>query len=277
MRLFTFLGEWLVILKTVKRLKKDKKFLEDRISRLTDEWDYLRSEESHTRTRMNSLIREYEELNKKVMSIKHDQFLYDPDSRPNRFKAGFVGLLRESRALLDAMASRFYEFEGDLNEFTSSSDMAFVSLSDIVKFIEEARQKIENLTNNHVSNDFAKAAIISLEQAIRYSSSGSMGEAYFHAVVASVWAEAAVVLEEILGGKYSRDKSQFADYYDILGVPFGADPDKVRSAYRKRAKETHPDTNGTGTGDEFLKVEMAYSILSDPFKRHKYDEEYLKA
>ena len=63
------------------------------------------------------------------------------------------------------------------------------------------------------------------------------------------------------------------DYYDILGVQRGCDDGALKSAFRKKAMEHHPDRNGGCTDAEqrFKEVNEAYSILSDPQKRAAYD------
>ncbi|MGE3302901.1 MAG: molecular chaperone DnaJ [Hyphomonadaceae bacterium] len=60
------------------------------------------------------------------------------------------------------------------------------------------------------------------------------------------------------------------DYYDVLGVPRGADPAALKNAYRKLAKEYHPDREG-GCEEKFKELNEAYAILSDPEKRSAYD------
>ena len=61
------------------------------------------------------------------------------------------------------------------------------------------------------------------------------------------------------------------NYYDILGLPRGAKPQDIKTAYRKLAMEHHPDRGG----DEatFQKISQAYEILSDPNRRARYDDE----
>ena len=64
-----------------------------------------------------------------------------------------------------------------------------------------------------------------------------------------------------------------ADYYDILGVPRSADEKEIRQAYRRLARQHHPDVN---PGDEdaaerFKTINAAYEVLSDANKREKYD------
>src|SRR6266852_157275 len=63
-----------------------------------------------------------------------------------------------------------------------------------------------------------------------------------------------------------------ADYYQLLGVPRNATPDQIRSAYRKLAKQHHPDTGEAPDGAErFKQISEAYEVLSDPERRQRYD------
>ena len=60
------------------------------------------------------------------------------------------------------------------------------------------------------------------------------------------------------------------DPYQILGVPKGASDEDIRRAFRKLAKELHPDVT-RGTDERFKKVSGAYDILGDPDKRKAFD------
>lgn len=65
---------------------------------------------------------------------------------------------------------------------------------------------------------------------------------------------------------------EYKDYYAILGVSRDAKPDDIRKAYRKLAKEYHPDVNKTaGAEDKYKEINEAYEVLKDPAKREKYD------
>ena len=64
------------------------------------------------------------------------------------------------------------------------------------------------------------------------------------------------------------------DYYARLGVRPSASSEQIRAAYRKRARETHPDHNpdDPSAAEQFQKVREAYQVLRDPERRTRYDD-----
>lgn len=68
------------------------------------------------------------------------------------------------------------------------------------------------------------------------------------------------------------DQTMPQDLYEILGVPRGASTEDIRKAYRRLARQYHPDVNREdGAEDKFKEVAAAYEILGDEEKRERYD------
>ena len=66
---------------------------------------------------------------------------------------------------------------------------------------------------------------------------------------------------------------EYKDYYKILGVDRNAEEKEIKKAYRKLARQHHPDVNPNDkTAEErFKDINEAHEVLSDPEKRRKYD------
>lgn len=62
-----------------------------------------------------------------------------------------------------------------------------------------------------------------------------------------------------------------ATHYETLGVDPSAPPDRIRAAYRDRARRHHPDRDRTASDDAMAAVNEAYRVLGDPVRRFEYD------
>src|SRR4051812_23231272 len=68
----------------------------------------------------------------------------------------------------------------------------------------------------------------------------------------------------------------YKDYYSVLGVSRDAGEDEIKKAFRKLARQYHPDTakpkDKAAAEEKFKEINEAYDVLSDPEKRRRYDE-----
>lgn len=62
------------------------------------------------------------------------------------------------------------------------------------------------------------------------------------------------------------------DYYKILEVERSAGIREIRKAYRKLAKEKHPDSNPDADPELFIELNEAYMVIGDPVSKTKYDK-----
>jgi curved DNA-binding protein CbpA len=61
------------------------------------------------------------------------------------------------------------------------------------------------------------------------------------------------------------------DFYEVLQVSANAEPDTIHRVFRLLAQRFHPDNKETGNEARFREIQAAYSVLSDPEKRARYD------
>jgi len=64
------------------------------------------------------------------------------------------------------------------------------------------------------------------------------------------------------------------DYYEVLQISPNAEPDTIHRVYRLLAQRFHPDNAETGSADRFQQIHEAYSALSNPESRARYDVTY---
>jgi curved DNA-binding protein CbpA len=64
------------------------------------------------------------------------------------------------------------------------------------------------------------------------------------------------------------------DYYEVLQVNASAEPDTIHRVYRLLAQRFHPDNRETGSQDRFQQLHEAYTVLSNPESRARYDIAY---
>src|SRR5210317_631759 len=75
---------------------------------------------------------------------------------------------------------------------------------------------------------------------------------------------------------YERKRSVMAkSYFAILGISSGATADEIRSAYRRLAKEFHPDRY-EGDSERFRDIQEAYSVLGNSRRRREYERKISK-
>jgi DnaJ-class molecular chaperone len=84
----------------------------------------------------------------------------------------------------------------------------------------------------------------------------------------------ATAVEDLTGEVPSQMATRVRDYYEVLGVPRTASQKDIKSAFRKLARQHHPDVNpgDPQAAERFKEINEAHEVLSDPEKRKKYDQ-----
>ncbi|KAM3298061.1 hypothetical protein ACQJBY_039828 [Aegilops geniculata] len=62
-------------------------------------------------------------------------------------------------------------------------------------------------------------------------------------------------------------------HYEVLGLGAGASSREIKAAYRRLAREVHPDAAGSGGDESFIRLHAAYATLADPDERARYDRD----
>ena len=62
-------------------------------------------------------------------------------------------------------------------------------------------------------------------------------------------------------------------HYEVLGVGAGASRGEIKAAYRRLAREVHPDAAAGGGDERFIRLHAAYATLDDPDERARYDKD----
>nr|POE61274.1 chaperone protein dnaj a6, chloroplastic [Quercus suber] len=77
----------------------------------------------------------------------------------------------------------------------------------------------------------------------------------------------------VSSGRFRTVVNASGDYYTTLGVPKSASSKEIKAAYRKLARQYHPDVNKQpGATEKFKEISAAYEVLSDDKKRALYDQ-----
>jgi curved DNA-binding protein CbpA len=63
----------------------------------------------------------------------------------------------------------------------------------------------------------------------------------------------------------------FRDYYQILGISQSANVEEIKQAFRRLARQCHPDVAGAEGIEQFQQISEAYQILKDPVRRQQFD------
>lgn len=71
------------------------------------------------------------------------------------------------------------------------------------------------------------------------------------------------------------DRLRFPNYYEDLGIKTDASPETIKQRYRELCLQWHPDKNKNKETEEFVKINLAYAILSQPNLKRLYDLQYV--
>lgn len=123
-----------------------------------------------------------------------------------------------------------------------------------------------------ISNKIALAFLFSSVTAFTAVPSNTKGIFSFQSGTHVQYKTASWPSKTVLNMSTRNRNANEKDFYKVLGLSRDADLKTIKSAYRKKAKEYHPDANpGKDTTEQFQEINRAYEVLSDPNLKKKYD------
>ncbi|XP_058814259.1 dnaJ homolog subfamily C member 7 isoform X1 [Topomyia yanbarensis] len=205
----------------------------------------------------------------KLMRIKAKQLKERKERGNEMFKAG---KFREALAVytealtLDPMNkdinSKLYYNRALVNSKLSNSQDAITDCTCALQLNEKYMKALLQRAKLHYGMENFEECVKDYEKALKF--------------------EKTIEIKNLLkDAKLQLKKSKRKDYYKILGVSKQASEDEIKKAYRKRALVHHPDRHANSSDDEkkeqerkFKEVGEAYTVLSDPVKKSRYDNGY---
>lgn len=147
-----------------------------------------------------------------------------------------------------------------------------LSVDKIMEILQSVQTAMAEFEENNFSHPYMPKIAELHELAIGEYRSAHFEDAYYYALASYVYVQILIYENESEETSGFSGNGKFKDYYEILGVDINATEEEIKKAYRKKAKEHHPDKGGDA--EVFQEVQEAYEVLSDPEKRQKYDEVY---
>lgn len=258
------------IIKEIKEKKQELESLQEKKIESESDLNNLKAELREKERLIKEKEMEIERLQKKISEL-----LQTAEVNKEKFDRTLIKevILSAIQALKDSSC----ELEKHWEAVTGAAETGYfvLAIDKILELLQQVQDALKEFSKQGIEHSYLGNVLELYELALVEYQKADFEQAYYHILAAYVYVQIIVYEdEEGTASDSSSGNGKWKDYYQILGIKFGASLDEIKRAYREKVKQYHPDRGGDQ--EKFIEIQEAYDVLSNYEERIKYDELYEK-